>query len=511
MNKRILSGILAAVLCLSLGGCSKSRYSADSEPEIILPEPSAEAPNMIMGEHISSKPIPVALHYAAGDGSSFSSITRSLVVSPGENIYEEAIDALLYNASSPDRMPFLPSQVQVIDAEYSCGIVTVDLSLDVHGIQNEQEYLMLLASISNTLLSMKGVRGVNILVGGHCESIALLPTGTLTEMLSGITPTYAQYSAERDYFLESATGTITRSATLYFPARSGDWFIPELHEITFDGSDYASALIRALRAGPVESTCSISAIPEGSDLLIGTPITNVNSAGERVLHLNFSPTLRNYLALSAIEEWQLVGSVTLTLCSFIPELDAVRICIDGEPLTTCRVGSEELNFPNGLIRRRDCDTFIGSTLTLYLPNADGTLDGIERSVSMACAQSPLSLLYTLMDDILALENSADVFPTDVYYDDILGVSVENEIASVNLSANFYRRAQTLDAPRERAVVYSVVNTLCELDDISGVRFYIEGISAETLSGDIYLKSVLMPNPGIVLASPAETPEPTEIP
>lgn len=511
MTKRILSGLLALALCVLLCSCSKSSYSAESEPEIVLPTPSATAQQMILGEQVSSKPTAVALHYAAGDGSSFSSITRSLVISPGESIYEEAIDSLLYNVSSPDRLSFIPSQLQVIDMEYSCGIVTVDLSLDAHSIQNEQEYLMLLASISNTLLSMQNVRGVNLLVGDHCESIASLPTGTITEILSGTTPTYAQYSAERDYFLESATGTITRSATLYFPSKNGDWFVPELHEIEFSSSDYASALIRALRAGPNESSCAISAIPEGSDLMIGTPIINVNSAGERVLHLNFSPTLKNYLALSSIEEWQLVGSLALTLCSFIPELDAVRICIDSQPITGCTIGSRELSFPDGLVRRSDCAMLIGSTATLYLPNADGTLQAVERAVSRSCAQSPLSLLYTLMEDILALENCEDVFLSDVYYDDILGVAVEDEIASVNLSANFYRRAQALDSSRERAIVYSMVNTLCELENVSGVRFYIEGISAETFAGSIYLKSPLMPNPGIVLSRSETQTEPTETP
>ena len=48
------------------------------------------------------------------------------------------------------------------------------------------------------------------------------------------------------------------------------------------------------------------------------------------------------------------------------------------------------------------------------------------------------------------------------------------------------------------LLYSMVDTLCEMDDINAVRFYVEGLSAETLAGGIYLKSPLMPNPGIVI-------------
>lgn len=510
MNKRLLAGTLCAALCLSLSSCARMPNSAASETTIVLPEPSMETPKIILGEQIASRPKSVALHYVSGDGSSFSTITRSLIVSPGENIYEEAVDSLLNNAVSPERMTFIPPEMQVIDTDYACGIVSINLSLDAHNLQSEQENLMLLASVSNTLLSMDGVRAVNVLIGDRSESIASLPVGALTQPFSGITPTYAQYSAERDYFLDSQTGTISRNTILYFPTDSGEWFVPELREITFDSSDYASALIRALRSGPIENTCAISAIPESADLLVENPELQVSSGGERVIELNFSPTLRNYLAFSGIDEWELAGSITLTLTSFIPELDALRICIDGEPISRFSIGETEHTFADGLIRRRDFDAFIGSTTTLYIPQADGSLKDVERAVSPATTNSPLRLLHALLDEILADESSA-YFPSGVYYDDILGISLEDSVASVNLSGNFYRQAQSLDASEERGVIYSIVNTLCELDDVTAVRFYIEGIHAETLSGSIYLGSILLPNPGAVQASATAAPEATVSP
>ena len=511
MNKRILTILMASVLCLSFSGCSRSQSVSESESNIVLPEPSVEAQNMILGEQIASKPEVVTLYYVSGDGTSFSTINRTLIISPDENLCEEAVDALLYNTASPDRMSFLPPEMEVLDIDFSCGIATVSLSLDAHNIQNEQEYLMLLASISNTLLSIDGVRGVNLMIDNRCESISSLPIGTLTRPLEGITPAYAQYSAERDYFLESETGTITRIATLYFPTEIGEWFIPELREITFDSRDYASALIRALRVGPTEFSCAISAIPESADLLVDNPTITISASGERVIDLNFSGALRNYLAFSGIDEWELLGSVTLTLCSFVPELDAVRISIDGTPIERCTIGETERIFDEGLIHRSDFETIIGSTVTLHIPQSDGTLEAVERAVSMARTQSPLSLLYLLFDDILALENSAEVFPSDVYYDDILGIALEDGVATVNFSGNFYRQCQSLSEEGERGVIYAIVNTLCELDNITGVRFFIEGYSTETLSGSIYLRSVLMPNPGAVHAEPTPEPVLTETP
>lgn len=511
MTKRCFAMLLAAVLCLTMSGCTNRQSGSETESDIVLPEPSAEAQNMILGEQIASKPEVVTLYYVAGDGNSFSTIKRTLLLASDENLCSEAINALLYNSASPDRMSFLPPEMSVLSTDFSCGIATVNLSLDAHNIQSEQEYLMLLATLSNTLLSINGVRGVNLMIGNRSEAISSLPVGTLTRPLEGITPTYAQYSAERDYFLESETGTITRTATLYFPTKVGEWFVPELREITFDSRDYASALIRALRAGPLESDSAISAIPESTDLLVENPAVTVNASGERVIELNFSGALRNYLAFSDIDEWELVGSVVLTLSSFIPELDAVRICIDNSPVMQCSIGDNARYFEDGLIHRSDFDSFIGSVITLHIPMHDGTLEAVDRAASMTRSQSPLSLLYSLFDDILAPEANGTAFPADVYYDDILGVSLEDGIASVNLSANFYRQCQSLNESEERSVIYSIVNTLCELDDVKGVRFYIEGLSAETLSGGIYLRGTLMPNPGAVRVKSTQEPEITEKP
>ena len=53
-----------------------------------------------------------------------------------------------------------------------------------------------------------------------------------------------------------------------------------------------------------------------------------------------------------------------------------------------------------------------------------------------------------------------------------------------------------------------VATLCRLEGIRGVRFYVEGRAADTLAGSIYLKSVLLPNPGIIEAATSDAPTAT---
>ncbi|MBQ3169248.1 MAG: GerMN domain-containing protein, partial [Clostridia bacterium] len=74
--------------------------------------------------------------------------------------------------------------------------------------------------------------------------------------------------------------------------------------------------------------------------------------------------------------------------------------------------------------------------------------------------------------------------------------VSGSIASVNLSSEAYRLAQELTKEEEKMFVYSIVNTLTEIDGINGVRIYIDGRETDTLAGNIWLRGVLLPNPGL---------------
>ena len=61
------------------------------------------------------------------------------------------------------------------------------------------------------------------------------------------------------------------------------------------------------------------------------------------------------------------------------------------------------------------------------------------------------------------------------------------------------QALTEDEARERTAVYAIVNTLCGLSGVDGVRFLIEGESVETLTEYIYMRTTLLPNFGAVVA------------
>ena len=110
----------------------------------------------------------------------------------------------------------------------------------------------------------------------------------------------------------------------------------------------------------------------------------------------------------------------------------------------------------------------------------------------------MGLLTELLNPVNAyLPGLQSVFPDGLAQEDILGVIIENRTATVNLSGNFYARCQGLSPQQERLLVYAMVNTLSELDHIGAVSFLVEGEQVDSLAQNIYLKTALMPDPGLV--------------
>ena len=511
MRGTVRLAALLLALAFALCGCSPRAREIEGLNEISLPQPADEDENMILGEQFASRPVDVALYFPAADGAGFSVINRSIAAEPGAGLISAAVRALLTSAGERS-ISFPVGDVRLLSCEYACGIATIRLSLDARSAQSPQELLAVETAISNTLLGIDGVRGVNVLIGDESESFSQLPLGVQTEIVGSVTASYAQLQAERDRLLSVDPTPVARTAALYFPANGGAWLVPELREITLTSADFAGALVDALKAGPKEQSCAVPVLPESVELLNAEPAVETLSSGERVLSLNFSSQLANYLAFSGMEVWKLVGSVAMTMCSFMPEVDAVRVMVNDEPITICEMGDGIVSFPDGLIRRKVFASRVGGVATLYLVNANNALQPVERAVSTRSAYSPRGLMNELFA-YAGKEIGGLRFPLPVsaYPEDLLGIHVASDIAEVNLSADFYRGCQSLGAGDERNLVYSIVNTLCQLDDVSAVRFYIEGVAAETLAGGIYLRSPLLPNPGIIAAGASEAPQASAAP
>ena len=489
---------LFAASAIALSACARPDGAAQDGANVSLPNPPLDIERQILGDATAEEEREITL-YRASDGT-MELTTVNRVIRPGADgdLLRSVLEELLAGLPGGGSLLVGGAQATLEDVEFGSGLATVRLSIDAAVNRSDQDYLLLCASISNTLLGIDGVEAVNILTGSRANPICALPGGAFTYRLSNIPAIYAQIQSESDRFLSEGTASIERSAALYFPAYGGQYLLPEIRTLSFSDEDYAKVLIQALCDGPLSRSCCHAAIPANLDLLDAAPVVTVSPDGERILELRLSSVLTNYLALSGVNPRELYGSLVLTLTSFMPELDAVRITIEGNYVSRCDMGTHQVNFSDGRMRRADFSSYIGSSAYLYFYDGSGGLARTECAISQAGAVSAMSILsamITLRDSYLP--GLSSVFPEGVGAEDVLGVAIDGKTATVNLSGNFYSQCQSLDAQRERALVYAMVNALCELDSIGAVRFLVEGRQIDSLVGGIYLGTALMPDPGIV--------------
>lgn len=490
---RLLALMLALVFCLS--ACSGVTQSSPELKNVELPEPAPAQPRQILGDNSTTDAREITLHYASENSVSLTTVTRTINVGRDESLVYNTLVELLSAEHSDIRRPV---EANLVGLEYGSGVATVNLSIEAGVNRSDQDYLTLCASIANTLLGIEGVEAVNVLTGNRSDPVARLPLGSIIAQMDNLPAAYAQAQSEAQRILDDENGALTRNVLLYFPAQGGEYLLPEVRALTFENDDYTPAIIAALGEGPLGLECCFGAIPGNLELLAAEPRILATGEGERVIELNFTSTLANYLAFAGVEPWQLYGSIVLSLCSFVPEIDAVRISIEDEYVSDCSMYGNTLSFDDGLMRRRDFAAAIGSSARLYFANEAGSLSAVECPMSQSAANSAMGLLSELASSTSAyLPGTASVFPEGIAQEDILGVTIENRTAVVNLSGNFYARCQALSPQQERLLVYAMVNTLAQLEHIGAVAFRVEGELVDSLAQNIYLKTALMPDPGLV--------------
>jgi len=464
-----------------------------------LPQPEMSGQEMIIGERTGDYYAEVKLYYESGNGMELTGITRNVYVPAGGSLVNAALYELFALGDDQDFISAMPGDASIRSIQFGCGVVTVDLTVNMAGLKDEGELVAMYMAVANTLAGIDGVEYVNILINSRSESICTLPVGALSYDETAASTRWSMLQAEYDNFNASDNDfSMTRDVVLYFPSVNGQWILPEVRRITFSDTSYIEQLLSALMDGPEWGSAYSGFISSGANILANMPSVYVAANGERILEIPFSGIVRDYLILQDIPEWQFAASVVMTMTSFVPEIDAVKISMDGEVVTKLNIKGNFKTFDDGIMKRDTFNMYVGSVSTLYFCGESGELCAVQRAMSSGRALSP----YAIMTQLIAGPSSTDVdairtMPAGVTSGDLLGVSVADGIATVNMSADFYRLCQTLSPEEERNLVYSIVNTLCELPDVYAVSFRIEGERVDTLAGTIYIFDYLLPNPGII--------------
>lgn len=456
-----------------------------------LPEPDETNADMIIGESAERQACELTLYYSSADGALLTPVRRTIMISPTESIAERAVSELLQTPNSADLLNVAPLDTQIRSVEECGEFVMVDLEIDAASIQVDGELLLLTSAICNTLTELEGIEKVGVLINSRAESISGLPMGALGVSHDSVTVNLAQYQADGERLKNDADGTqtLTRAAAIYLPSANGQWLMPSVNDITVAGKDYKAALMERLATGLFQN-----------DAVGGYSLSDeyVDAKGRHLIDISISASFRDQLILRGYSQWQTAASMTLTLCSFVPELDGIRIDVDGDIMTEMNVKGNARQLDDGVITRRMFAGYVGSVARLYFPDESGMLTGVLRAMPQRRARSAYSVMLQLLAGPSETETGLSAaMPEGITADDLLGVKLSGGVLYVNMSYNFYRLCQNIDEAQERLLVYSIVNTMCAMRGVDAVSILIEGERVETLTDSIYLKTELMPNPGLI--------------
>lgn len=198
-----------------------------------------------------------------------------------------------------------------------------------------------------------------------------------------------------------------------------------------------------------------------------------------ILHVDFNGV---YRSMSAGEELAFKSAVVYTFTS-LDYVDYVSITVDGSPIRTMKgqsvlkIGRDDIVM-DGNISAEPTNYEI---LTLYFKTLEGTRLGTEIKEVEVNPNLPIER-YVIEQLIKGTENPLlkNVVPSDTK---IREISTADGICYVDLSAEFVTK-QTGSEADIIAAVYSIVNSLTEIEHISKVQFLIDGEKADTYKNTV---------------------------
>lgn len=190
-----------------------------------------------------------------------------------------------------------------------------------------------------------------------------------------------------------------------------------------------------------------------------------------VLYVDFNEKFKfdneadRILACAAI-----VSSVTT-----LTGVQRVKFTVEGEPLKASdgtevkTLSKEDIVYDSQLV------VADYKYVKLYFADKDG--DKLVPEGRTVTVNSKESTEYVLVNELIKGPNSSDVLPTIPEGTKVLSVETKEGVCFVNLSKEFKSRHSGGSAG-ETMTIYSIVNTLTELDNVKKVQFLIEGQKEE---------------------------------
>ncbi|MBP3648023.1 MAG: GerMN domain-containing protein [Clostridia bacterium] len=451
------------------------------------------------------------LYLPSHDGISLTAVTSQSSCSPVRPDAETLIRTLLSHAGTKTASSLGGSTRLSLygtsPVEVSRDTVTVNLSASALQLDRESLYLTCQA-ITNTLTQLEGIHYVNILVVNKPVGLDIgntLPMGALKQNNApDLGAVYNQLLSRRADNAAGSAEPLSANVTLYFPLLHADGMVSETRNMTFDNqvfSDMVTSILRELAAGPTDSSIQSPPLPLLADLLTATPTLLVSEdLGGNIIALDFAHNLEEMLDAYGITHKQSMASLCYTLTTFFPNVNGIRVSINGTPVESIMLTEyADDNASGHFLLRPDFSELLYDYATLYYASNDQkSLVSSNRPVPYRQKNNPRMLLMELSKGPQPQDSQPDLLPVmhdNIISDtDMLGFSLSENTLLVNFSPSFADIGSDMTAEEERLMAYALVNTLCQNEQIKSVCFFLSGSQFDGFSGEIYWAGLFYPLP-----------------
>lgn len=156
-----------------------------------------------------------------------------------------------------------------------------------------------------------------------------------------------------------------------------------------------------------------------------------------------------------------------TLCS-IDGIDGIVIQVEGKPIVSENTGKEY-----GVLSISDIalNTEDNTTINLYFPDKNG--EGLRLEKRTVNVQQTLSLEKTVVSELIKGPENKELAPSVPEGTKLLNIETKDNVCYVNFS-NEFRSKTSSGSAATTMTLYSVVNSLCALKNVSSVQILING-------------------------------------
>ena len=507
MNRRPILALGLLCVSLLLSGCVSQGSGAN--PQMTLPPVASRytAPENDVNQGYEQT---VLLYLPSKDGSQLLAVPQTASFSASRHNAQALCEMLLAHpgtaATSPLGGEIALSLSETEAVEVSGRVATVSLAASALRLSHEELFTVGQA-LANTLGQLKDVAYVNVLIAGAQPGLNMastLPAGCFApNTREDLDTLWARASAP------VTAGRRTFTAALYFPAPGGKGILCEARTLSFTSQEPAAmalTLLDALAAG-AEELPSAPRCEALRSLLIGEP-TLEESGGQRRIVFRFAEQFNSALLDAGITRSVMMASLTFTMTTFLPGIEGIEVRIGGDRIDTITPsgiysGAGEqmtITFNDGLMRRRDYPNFLLSYCTLYFADNDGKLTRVYRPVPYYQAYSARARVEQLMLGPQPFDSRSGlsaVLPEGLRAADLLGVAYEDATVLLNFSGQLSALCEGMSADAEKRMIYAVVNTLCELEEVRKAAFFVQGVQPESLAGALFLPGDFLPNADLV--------------